>query len=148
MSIVRHISLWLAIAEMMLCRAMLIFVCVDDVISISTVKLSSIKLLPVSIQNHDSWPILIMNSSGGNASDYLGVFHYVVDCLNLMDIQPLPLCDTCDQPCWLAKACIITLSLSLSLAVRHQCHEAKEEPNCGTIENWCCTIHAFQYWQL
>lgn len=66
MSIVQHIILWLA--EMMLGRAMLKFVYVDDVVNISTVKVNSIKLLPVSIQIDDSWPLVIKNRSGRNAS--------------------------------------------------------------------------------
>ena len=37
--------------------------------------------------------------------DHLRVFHYVIDCLDLMDKESLLLCGTCDQPCWLAKAC-------------------------------------------
>ena len=43
--------------------------------------------------------------------DHLRVFHYVTECLNLMDRQSLPLCGTCNQPCWLTPACKVLLLL-------------------------------------
>ena len=43
--------------------------------------------------------------------DHLRVYNYVINCLNLMDKKSLLLCGTCDQPCWLAKACKTLLLL-------------------------------------
>ena len=40
--------------------------------------------------------------------DHMGVFHYVVDCLDFMDdLNMIAMIGTSDRPCWLAEACKI-----------------------------------------
>ena len=44
--------------------------------------------------------------------DQMGVFHYVIDCL---DLNMIAIIGTSDRPCWLAEACKILLLLLLLL---------------------------------
>ena len=46
---------------------------------------------------------------------FWGCLTMSVDCLSLMDRQSLPSCGTCNQPCWLAKACNVIRALSISV---------------------------------
>ena len=47
--------------------------------------------------------------------DLVRVFHYVTDCLNMMNASSLPLCGTYHQTCWLAAACTSLLLFASSV---------------------------------